>query len=43
MDDRPWSQVGPHLGELVLAIQALSQRSVELAVAMADRQLNLFD
>lgn len=31
MDERPWSQVSPHLGALVLAIQGLSQRSVELA------------
>lgn len=31
MDEQPWAQVGPHLGQLVLSVQALSQRSVELA------------
>jgi DNA-binding MarR family transcriptional regulator len=34
MDEPPWTQVGPHLGELLLSIQALSQRSVDLAEHM---------
>lgn len=44
MEDRPWAQVGPHLGELVLAIRALSQRSVELAEHMQEAsQVNATD